>query len=83
MGVRWTDNQGTYEIQNPSTQTIHKIRVTYQQLGKTAISSRQNNQSTSVCGTLSPAEICRFKLPWSKDNQTNIVSIQGEVVKKP
>ncbi len=83
FGVRWTDNQGTYEIQNPADQSVKNIEVIYQTLGKTATSNRQNNLKKKVCGTLKPQEVCKFKLDgWTKDSQINIISIQGTAVEK-
>jgi hypothetical protein len=80
FGVRWTDNQGNYEIQNPADQPVEDIEVTYQILGKTSTSARQNNVKRKVCGTLKPQAICKFQLLWNKDSQINIVSIQGTTV---
>ncbi len=82
FGVRWTDNQGNYEIQNPADQPVENIVVTYQILGKTSTSARQNNLKRSVCGTLKPQEVCKFQLLETKDSQVNIISIQGTAVER-
>ena len=80
FGVRWTDNQGTYEIQNPSDKLVEDIEVVYQTLGKTSTSARQNNLKKKVCGRLKPQAVCKFKLEgWTRDNQINIISIQGKI----
>lgn len=80
FGVRWTDNRGNFETQNRFDQDVRSIVVVYQRLGKTSQSYRENNLTRTVCGTLSPQEVCRFTLPWSADNQVNIIEIRGRSI---